>query len=129
MSETLDALPPEQLTLEELQTRESEIHAEILRRQELSRQQVLGETVRVMKAFGIELVDVAVAIGANEREIAAAKAAVLKSPNRKPGKKAERKYRDPASGQTWSGRGREPAWIKGLDRRAFLIPPNPVTDA
>lgn len=28
-------------------------------------------------------------------------------------------YRDPATGATWSGRGTEPAWIKGRDREAF----------
>ncbi|OXI42188.1 H-NS family nucleoid-associated regulatory protein [Burkholderia aenigmatica] len=31
------------------------------------------------------------------------------------------KYRDPASGKTWSGKGREPAWLSGKDRAAFLI--------
>lgn len=31
-------------------------------------------------------------------------------------------YRDPASGATWSGRGTEPAWIKGRDREAFRVP-------
>lgn len=30
-------------------------------------------------------------------------------------------YRDPASGATWSGRGTEPAWIKGRDREAFKV--------
>lgn len=31
------------------------------------------------------------------------------------------KYRDPASGATWSGRGREPSWLVGKDRTAFAI--------
>ncbi|CAG9269817.1 H-NS histone family protein [Paraburkholderia caribensis] len=32
------------------------------------------------------------------------------------------KYRDPATGATWSGRGRAPAWLAGVkDRMAFLI--------
>nr|WP_232459473.1 H-NS histone family protein [Burkholderia ubonensis] len=31
------------------------------------------------------------------------------------------KYRDPASGAAWSGRGREPRWIAGHDRTVFLI--------
>ncbi|MDQ7979862.1 H-NS histone family protein [Paraburkholderia sp. SARCC-3016] len=31
------------------------------------------------------------------------------------------KYRDPASGATWSGRGREPIWLKGQSRDRFLI--------
>ncbi|MDR5856893.1 H-NS histone family protein [Caballeronia sp. LZ062] len=31
------------------------------------------------------------------------------------------KYRDPASGATWSGRGRAPQWLAGKDRDAFLV--------
>src|SRR6478672_8514187 len=31
------------------------------------------------------------------------------------------KFRNPESGQTWSGRGREPVWIKGKDRKEFKI--------
>ncbi|AJZ56743.1 H-NS histone family protein [Paraburkholderia fungorum] len=31
------------------------------------------------------------------------------------------KYRDPVSGATWSGMGREPLWIKGLPREQFAI--------
>ena len=33
------------------------------------------------------------------------------------------KYRDPESGATWSGMGREPSWIKGQSREQFLINP------
>lgn len=32
------------------------------------------------------------------------------------------KYRDPATGATWTGRGKEPTWIRDKDRDAFLIP-------
>ncbi|SAL50397.1 H-NS-like DNA-binding protein [Caballeronia sordidicola] len=31
------------------------------------------------------------------------------------------RYRDPDTGATWSGMGREPLWIKGKDREAFSI--------
>lgn len=31
------------------------------------------------------------------------------------------KYRDPASGKTWTGRGKPPNWILGQDRESFLI--------
>lgn len=31
------------------------------------------------------------------------------------------KYRDPATGATWSGRGRAPGWIQGKKRERFLI--------
>lgn len=32
------------------------------------------------------------------------------------------KYQDPKTGATWSGRGREPHWIKRKMRERFLIP-------
>jgi DNA-binding protein H-NS len=35
--------------------------------------------------------------------------------------KAGPKYRDPATGATWSGVGREPLWLKGKKRERFLI--------
>jgi DNA-binding protein H-NS len=41
----------------------------------------------------------------------------------KPGRKAgpfSPKYRDPISGKTWNGMGREPLWIKGHPREHFL---------
>ncbi|KVW86366.1 H-NS family nucleoid-associated regulatory protein [Burkholderia ubonensis] len=31
------------------------------------------------------------------------------------------RYRDPATGATWSGIGRAPGWIQGRDYEAFLI--------
>ena len=31
------------------------------------------------------------------------------------------KYRDPATGSKWSGRGKSPTWIAGKDRDKFLI--------
>ena len=31
------------------------------------------------------------------------------------------KYRDPATGNTWTGRGKPPLWIAGKDREAFAI--------
>lgn len=38
------------------------------------------------------------------------------------GVKVAAKYCDPATGQTWSGRGKAPKWIEGQDREKFLIP-------
>lgn len=31
------------------------------------------------------------------------------------------KYRDPESGQTWTGRGRAPRWLAGRNKNEFLI--------
>jgi DNA-binding protein H-NS len=35
--------------------------------------------------------------------------------------KVAAKYRDPATGQTWTGRGKAPKWIDGKDRAQFAI--------
>lgn len=47
------------------------------------------------------------------------------APERKPrrgkGDKVAPKYRNPETGDTWTGRGREPAWIKGKDRDDFAL--------
>ena len=34
------------------------------------------------------------------------------------------KYRDPATGATWTGHGRAPGWIAGKDRAPFQINPD-----
>ena len=35
--------------------------------------------------------------------------------------KVAAKYRDPASGATWTGRGKAPKWIVGQDREKYAI--------
>ena len=37
------------------------------------------------------------------------------------GDKVAAKFRDPETGKTWAGRGREPVWIKGKDREEFKV--------
>jgi DNA-binding protein H-NS len=37
------------------------------------------------------------------------------------GNKVAPKYRDSATGQTWTGRGKAPKWIEGQDRTQYLI--------
>src|SRR4051794_26861983 len=42
-----------------------------------------------------------------------------RKPRRNKGEKVAPKYRNPESGETWTGRGREPGWIKGKNREEF----------
>lgn len=42
-------------------------------------------------------------------------------PGANAGTKVAPKYRDPATGQTWTGRGKAPKWIQGQDREQFVI--------
>lgn len=37
------------------------------------------------------------------------------------GSKVAPKYRDPATGATWTGRGKAPKWIQDQDREQFAI--------
>ncbi|MDD0810594.1 H-NS histone family protein [Curvibacter sp. RS43] len=37
------------------------------------------------------------------------------------GGKVAAKYRNPATGETWTGRGKAPKWIQDQDRNQFLI--------
>lgn len=39
----------------------------------------------------------------------------------KTGAKVAPKYRNSATGETWTGRGKAPKWIEGQDRTPFLI--------
>ena len=44
-----------------------------------------------------------------------------KSASKSAGGKVAPKYRDSATGQTWTGRGKAPKWIEGKDRAQYLI--------
>ncbi|WP_080433623.1 H-NS family nucleoid-associated regulatory protein [Burkholderia ubonensis] len=44
----------------------------------------------------------------------------LRVPDRRWGPRPP-KYRNPITGETWSGRGRAPKWLVGRDRNDFLI--------
>ncbi|KFJ10846.1 H-NS histone family protein [Delftia acidovorans] len=47
---------------------------------------------------------------------------VFPSRSAKPkGSVGEPKYRDPATGATWTGRGKPPNWIQGKDRSSFQL--------
>jgi DNA-binding protein H-NS len=40
---------------------------------------------------------------------------------RGPSGKVAPKYRDPATGETWTGRGKAPKWIEGKNRSSYAI--------
>ena len=44
-----------------------------------------------------------------------------RKPRRSKGDKVAPKYRNPETGDTWTGRGREPGWIKGKNRDDFAL--------
>lgn len=44
-----------------------------------------------------------------------------RAPSSAKGRKVAPKYRNPATGETWTGRGKAPKWIDGKERSAFAI--------
>ena len=44
-----------------------------------------------------------------------------RGPSANKGSKVAAKYRDPATGATWTGRGKAPKWIADQDREKFAI--------
>jgi DNA-binding protein H-NS len=90
-----------------------EKQAEELRRQEL--RTIIAQVRQVVADYGLTAADIGLA-GGRARSVA------RKAPARASRSVGAAKYRDPKSGQTWTGHGRPPAWIVGAkDRDAFLI--------
>jgi DNA-binding protein H-NS len=99
--------PTSDMTLEDLQRQQDEIQRKILEKQQAEKRAVIEQIVSVVHSYDIPIDELVDALGG------------LKI--KRKGQKAIQKYRDPASGATWSGRGKEPVWIRGKDREQFLI--------
>lgn len=102
-----DVLPLiEALELPYLESLQQLLADHIVRRRE---EAVAEARVKIMK--------IALNLGMSLEDVMAAK------PPRAPvdRKPSVPRYRDPASGKTWSGFGTIPGWIRGKDRSQFLI--------
>lgn len=93
-----------------------ERQAEALRKREAAG--VIAKIKQAIEAYGLTAADLGLGRGAAP----SARQSIARR-----GSKAGRttgvpKYRDPASGKTWTGRGKPPAWIAGVkDRAPYLI--------
>lgn len=87
--------------LQELLARKEALEREIEQTKREERAEAIAKVRALMAEYGLTLAD----LGAPVRPAAA----------RKPGAPAGKvapKFRDPATGQTWSGRGLQPNWLK-----------------
>lgn len=92
-------------------------YQELIRQRDLLDQQIKAAGERE-KAEGISKVKALIEqYGLTATDIFSRRAGVAKSPS---GKVAP-KYRDSATGEVWTGRGKAPKWIDGKDRSQFLI--------
>lgn len=100
--------PFDDMSVEELRKQQEEIDQKIRQKREAQKKAIIDQIVEVVHTYEIPLDELVDALGG------------LKV--RRKGIKAVQKYSDPATGATWSGRGKEPIWIRGKDRRLFEIP-------
>ena len=111
VDETREALAvqaeSEDKSVEELVAERDRIDAEVKAKQNALKTSVIEQIKTVVNTYDITTEELVEALGG------------LKS--KRKGIKAKPKYKDPATGVIWSGRGKEPAWIKGKDRDQFLI--------
>jgi DNA-binding protein H-NS len=94
---------------EELQAKIADLQAQAAKVKEEEKEQAIGMARTMISAYGI-----------TARDLGLDKAPKVKT-GPKPGNKIAAKYRDPASGATWSGRGKTPRWINGADRSQYAI--------
>lgn len=88
----------------ELQEQISKLQNEAATILKAERDQAISGIIEQMTLFGISVDDLKIKGTKNKKS---------KSP-------VDAKFKDPATGKTWSGRGRQPTWIKG-SRDSYLI--------
>ena len=87
----------------------------LAQREQLDKQ--IKEAIAHEKADGITKAKVIIEqYGLNASDLFSRKAG-----GKSAGGKVAPKYRNPATGDTWTGRGKAPKWIEGRDRNSYLI--------
>jgi DNA-binding protein H-NS len=97
----------DEMSVEELQRQQEEIDRKIKQKRETEKKAVIDQIVHVVETYKIPLDELLDALGGMKIK--------------RKGVKAKPKYQDPKTGAIWSGRGKEPSWIKGKKRDPFLI--------
>jgi DNA-binding protein H-NS len=97
-----------ELNYNELLAQRAELDNKIQAAQVARRNEGLAVIHEAMKQYGLTLED----LGSRTRAAAAPK--TIRPP-------VAAKYRDPATGKEWTGRGKAPLWIADKNREDFLI--------
>lgn len=103
----IDPSDDDDVSVEDLKKQQEEIARKIAEKQEAEKRAVIQQIVDVVNTYSIPVEELVEALGGIKIK--------------RKGVPAVQKYRDPETGATWSGRGKEPAWIRGQDREKFLI--------
>lgn len=100
----LMAVDPE---MEKLLAEKTELDNQIKDKQEAQQNAVISKISVLVKTYDIPVGKLVTALGG------------IPSPHK--GIPAKVKYRDPVSGKTWAGRGKQPKWMEGKDPESFAV--------
>ncbi|RFU48719.1 H-NS family nucleoid-associated regulatory protein [Paraburkholderia sp. DHOC27] len=92
-------------TYKQLTAQLEKLHKEMAAAREKEIEQAIADIKQTIADYGIT---------AEELGFSSKRTSVKKAP-------LPAKYRNPKTGETWSGRGRAPAWLAGKNRERFLI--------
>lgn len=98
-------------TLQDLLAQREALDRQIEETRRNARKDAIAKVMTLVNEFGLSAADV----------FGGAARAASRPSSAQAGKKVAPKYRDPATGKTWTGRGRAPTWLDGKDRSQFLI--------
>ncbi len=99
------------LSLSELKRQKTRIEAEIARRSQNSKRDLLKKVQKLAAEAGVPLSEL---LGAKKEPKAATRKTAAPKKTRGSKGKVAPKYRNPADAtQTWTGRGRQPLWVAG----------------
>lgn len=110
LSETKPPFDLDRLTVPELAT--------LIEAAQAKRQEKMADAKTALLA---EFRDKATELGISLKTLMASVQPDLGRKRRRKGEKVAPKYRNPETGDTWTGRGREPGWIKGKNRAEFSL--------
>ncbi|OYT88393.1 MAG: histone family protein nucleoid-structuring protein H-NS [Burkholderiales bacterium PBB6] len=84
-------------TIQELMAQKAALEKQIAEAQRAAKSDAITKVKALMAEYGLTAADLAGKVAA---------------PKAEGGKKVAAKYRDPATGQTWTGRGLKPKWLQ-----------------
>ena len=114
------------LSLIDLLAQRAALEKQIQQTQRSERAEAIAQVRSLMSQYGLTAADLSAKPGAASKRVPKAPMApkavkAVKATG--PGKKVAAKYRDASTGQTWSGRGLRPNWLK-----AALATGRPLSD-
>lgn len=107
--------------LEKIRAARIKLEKEEQRLMSRSHDKALSQIVQLARSAGLSVEQIAAAMGGKSKTAKSSAAKAPKAKRATAGRKVAPKYRDPANAaQTWTGRGRTPAWVQALQAAGQL---------